>query len=100
MDAIKWSYPKKLQAQGFKSLKKRLISNVFLMWLGQVIENGRTRISWSFIKKVRSMVGILQNRGVSGERKEKSENVQIWKRNGFQSPEMMSTRIDKRWFCN
>lgn len=43
LNYIKAFVQKKLQEQGFKSLNRGLISND----VGQVIENGRTRIPWS-----------------------------------------------------
>lgn len=54
---------KLLQAQGFKSLKGGLTSNL----VGQVVENDRTRMPWSLFKKIYSMLGILQNRKGSRE---------------------------------
>lgn len=35
--------------------------------VGQVFENGRTRIAWSLFKKGCTMIGILQNGGVFSE---------------------------------
>lgn len=32
-----------------------------------MVEDGQTRITWSLLKKGYSMIGILQNRGVSSE---------------------------------
>lgn len=57
LNFIKAVVQKKWQGQGFKSLNRGLISND----VGQVIENDRTRILWSLLKKGCSMIGMLQN---------------------------------------
>lgn len=83
------------------------------MWLGKLLKMVVQDYHGSFSKEVEilliggfssalsmDMVFALELDCIGVNGKKRFKNLQRWKRKDVQSPEMLSIRITKRWFCN